>query len=258
MKSALAKMALGGLALTLALVASPSGARADATQAKELFKKMSDYLGSQEKFAIDFDTNLQIVTKDNQKLSLASSATLNMQRPDKLRVTRRGGFADVELVYDGKTVTFFDKEHGKYVQAEAPDTVDKLIETIRDKYKRPVPAADLLSANVYDQIMPLVTDVKDLGSGVIRGEECDHIAFRTKEVDLELWITQGDQPRPMRYVITSSKMKGSPEYTIDVNKFMTGADVPAVEFSFTPPEGAKQVQFKELDFDELPKEFKTK
>ena len=58
------------------------------------------------------------------------------------------------------------------------------VDVLRDKYKRPVPAADLLMADPYKELMPLVVDAKDLGSGVIRGVECDHLAFRTEEVDL--------------------------------------------------------------------------
>jgi hypothetical protein len=46
-------------------------------------------------------------------------------------------------------------------------------------------------SNVYDQLMPEVVDAKDLGSGVIGGVECDHLAFRTKEVDWQIWIAEG-------------------------------------------------------------------
>jgi hypothetical protein len=58
--------------------------------------------------------------------------------------------------------------------------------------------------------MSEVNDVKDLGSGVIHGVECDHLAFRTKEVDWQIWIGQGARPYPCRYVITSKKVTGWP------------------------------------------------
>jgi len=75
------------------------------------------------------------------------------------------------------------KNANLYAQIEAPGTIDQLVDVLRDKYHRPVPAADLLMADPYKVLMPDVTDTKDLGSGVIRGTECDHLAFRTKEVD---------------------------------------------------------------------------
>ena len=72
--------------------------------------------------------------------------------------------------------------------------------------------------------MPEVVDSKDLGSGVIGGVECDHLAFRTKDVDWEMWIAQGDEPYPCRYVITSTHVNGAPQYTINLRGWKTGSE----------------------------------
>ena len=90
--------------------------------------------------------------------------------------------------------------------------------------------------------MPLVVDAKDLGSGVIRGVECDHLAFRTDEVDWQIWIAQGDRPYPCRYVITSNKIKGSPQYTVDVRDWKTGDEVASDSFSMGGSAGRKGTQ----------------
>jgi hypothetical protein len=55
-------------------LASNSDARADEAQAKGLLKAMSDYLAAQKAISFDCDTNLDIVTAQNQKLGLASLA----------------------------------------------------------------------------------------------------------------------------------------------------------------------------------------
>ncbi len=83
-----------------------------------------------------------------------------------------------------------------FTQVEIPGTVDHLIDELKDTYNRPLPAADLLLSNSYDVLMQGVMDVKDLGSGVIGGEECDSLAFRTEEVDWQIWIAHGDKPIP--------------------------------------------------------------
>jgi hypothetical protein len=59
-----------------------------------------------------------------------------------------------------------------------PGTIDQLVDVLRDKFRRPLPGADLLMSDVYKQLMPLVVNVKDLGSGVINGVECNHLAGR--------------------------------------------------------------------------------
>ena len=99
-------------AAALALVVylgTPSGARADEADAKRLLKAMSDYMTTQKAISFGFDANLEVITNDNQKLALASSGAVTLNRPDKIRATRSGGFADVEMLFDGKTLTLLGK-----------------------------------------------------------------------------------------------------------------------------------------------------
>jgi hypothetical protein len=243
----------------MAATTSISVARADDAQAKTLFKAMSDYLAAQQAISFDYDSTLEIVTDQDQKLGLASSSTLTLNRPDKIHATRHGGFADIEMVFDGKTLTLLSKDTNQFVKIEEPGTIDQLVDVLRDKYHRPVPAADLLMADPYKELMPLVVDAKDLGSGVIRGVECDHLAFRTDEVDWQIWIAQGDRPYPCRYVITSPKVKGSPQYTVDVWNWKTSKDAASDDFTLAVPQGAKEVKPGDVpDFDELPAIFAIK
>jgi len=233
---------------------TPSGARADEAAAKSLLKAMSDYLAAQKAISFSYDTNLEIVTKDKQKLALASSGGMTLNRPNKLRATRHGGFADVEAVFDGKTLTLLGKTANLYGQVDVPGTIDHLVDELRDKYNRPVPGADLILSNVYDQLMPPVVNVKDLGSGVIGGVECDHLAFRTKEVDWQIWIAQGARPYPCRYVITSKLVANGPQYSVEIRDWKTGSEVASDDFSFKIPTNAKKMDLKDLpDTDELPK-----
>lgn len=247
------------LAVVAAATAGLSAAHADEAHAKSGFKAMSDYLAAQKAISLEFDSSLEIISEQNQKFGLASSGTVTLNRPDKLRATRTGGFANVEMVFDGKTVTLLGKNANVFAQVDLAGTIDHLVDELRDKYHRPLPAADLLMANPYDQLMPLVVDAKDLGSGVIRGMECDHFAFRTEEVDWQIWIAQGNRPYPCRYVITSSKMSTSPQYTIDVRTWKTGNEVAADAFSLAIPTGARKLNANDLpDFDELPRIFAVK
>jgi hypothetical protein len=111
----------------------------------------------------------------------------------------------------------------------------------------------------YNELMPQVTDVKDLGSGVIRGVECDHLAFRTKEVDWQIWIAQGARPYPCRYVITSKKVKGSPQYTLDIRAWKAGGEAASDAFKLEIPPGAQKLTPGQIpDLDDIPSLFKAK
>ena len=104
-----------------------------------------------------------------------------------------------------------------------------------------------------------VTDVKDLGSGVIDGKECDHLAFRAKDTDWQIWIAQGEEPYPCRYVITSKGVDQAPQFTLDVRDWKAGG-APARRFTFTPPAGATKMDVKDLetlkDTSDLPENYR--
>ena len=230
----------------------------DSPEAKRMLKAMSDFLGAQKNLSFGFDSVFEVITPTAQKLGLASSGTATLSRPDKVRFARSGGFADYEILYDGKTLTFLGKNANLFTQVAAPGTVDQLIDTLQDKYNRHLPGADLLMTNSYDELMQDVYDLKDLGSGVISGVECDSLAFRKNEVDWQIWIAQGDRPYPCRFVITSKLESGDPQYTIQFADWKFGNDVAADDFAFKNASNAKQIALK--DFQEklgsLPENFK--
>ena len=248
---------ISALALSLAIVLGTStGVSADEADAKRLLKAMSDYMATQKALSFEYDATLEVVTNDEQKLALASSGTLVLNRPDKILMTRSGGFTDVEISFDGKTLTLLGKDMNMYAQQDVPGTVDNLIDELRVKHNRPLPAADLLLSDSYDELMLDVVDVKDLGSGVIGGVECDYLAFRKKEVDYQIWIAQGDRPYPCRFVITSKLLASAPQYSIQTREWKSGDEVTGADFSFKNPTNAKKVELKNLKgVDELPEHF---
>ena len=153
-------------------------------------------------------------------------------------------------------MTLFGKNANLFTQIAAPGTVDHLVDELRDKYNRPVPGADLLMSNIQEELMDGVIDIKDLGSGVIGGVECDHLAFRTKEVDWQIWIAQGNRPYPCRYVITSKQIAGGPQYSIQISDWKSGAEVAPNDFAFNNSTSAKKIDFKDLpNTDDLPEIF---
>ena len=250
--SGFAVAALAGLAIF-------SDARADEAFAKTRLKAMSDYMAAQQAITFDYDSTLEVVSSDNQKVGLASSGKITLNRPDKIHGTRTGGFADIEFSFDGKTLTFLGKNANAYAQVDAPGTIDQLVDVLRDKYHRPVPGADLLLSNIYGELEPEVKSTKDLGACVIGGVECDHLAFRTTDVDWQIWIASGDRPRPCRYVITSPKLAAAPQYTIDIRSWKTGSEAAADSFSLQLPKEARKLSAEEVpEFDELPSIFALK
>ena len=248
--------ALLGAGLLLAMGTSIS-ADADEAYARQKIKEMSDYMAAAETLSLDFDAALEVVTAEGQKLTLASSGDVVVNRPDKLMLRRKGGFADLEMMFDGTMLTVFGKTANAYAQLEAPGTTDALFETLREKFKIPAPGADLIMTGMEDALMSGVTEVKDLGSGVVGGVECDYFAARGEYADWEIWVAQGERPYPCMYVISSREVEGAPQYTWRIGDFRTGGDAEAASFAFENATGATQVELAELKgLGDLPENFR--
>jgi hypothetical protein len=236
-----------------AFIAAGSSAQAQESDAKSVLKAMSDYMSSQKTIEFTFDSDIEVITPQLEKIQFTNSGEALLSRPDKLRAHRVGGYADVALFFDGKTARVFSKSANGYAQFDAPGTVDQLIEALRSGHGVSLPGADLLLSNSYDVLVAGVKEAKHIGRGVIDGVECEHLAFRNKDTDWQLWVEVGATPIPRKMVITSKTMNNAPQYTVRVKSWKTGVQPAPDAFVFVPPAGAEKLSPDALSkFDELP------
>ena len=245
-------MASTALVTAFIAFAAPS-ARAD--DAAKFLKAMTDYTAAQKSITATFDSDIEVVTPELEKIQFTSSGKLQLTRPDKLRISRTGGYADVQLVYDGKTVSIYGNNAKAYVQADLAGTIDQLVDLIQAKSGAAMPGTDLLLSNAYDELMSNVILASHIGQGMIDGVECEHLAFRGVDTDWQIWIESGARPVPRKYVITSKTVAGAPQYTLRIKDWKTDAIADADAFVFKPPAGVIKVDLDSgvmAEFDELP------
>ena len=101
-----------GAALVCLLVFSiavtfASGVSAQEQQgdAKAILKSMADYVGSQQTIEFTFDSDIEVITPQLEKIQFTNSGEALLSRPNKLRAHRVGGYADVALYFDGETAS---------------------------------------------------------------------------------------------------------------------------------------------------------
>ncbi|WMS45004.1 DUF2092 domain-containing protein [Acuticoccus sp. MNP-M23] len=258
LRPAASTITTGVILATMFVAAGSQPVFAESAEAKKILRKMSDTLVSQTSIAFAYDTALDVVTDEGQVVSIASSGGVAFDRDGRLHATRTGGFSDVEMMFDGTDVTVAGRNADAYATAEYSGSVEQLLDVLHDQYGFPVPGADILVADPYAVLMDGVTDVKDLGAGVIGGVMCDHIALRTETVDWQIFVAQGDRPLPCRYVITSEDIEGAPRYQIDFDDWATGGKVAEAAFTFDAMDDATLVSFEELRAlaNEIPSHFK--
>jgi hypothetical protein len=253
-KMLLEKHIRASIAIASAIILSSAGiARAD--DAAQILKTATDYVAGQKSISATFDSDIEVITPDLQKIQFASSGQFKLQRPDKLRIRRTGGYVDAEMIYDGKTLTLYGNNAKSYVQTDDPGTVDHIIDVLQSSAGGATPGADLLLSKAYDELMANVVDAKHIGQGVVDGVECEHLAFRGVDTDWQIWIETGSRPVPRKYVITSKTLASAPQYTLRIKDWNTDAITDADAFVFKAPENTIKVGLAPevmMQFDELP------
>lgn len=240
------------VAAAIALMTFGCGAvQAAETDPAVILKQMVDYVDGQKTISFAFDSDIEVVTPNLMKLQFASSGKVLLSRPDKFKVTRTGGYSDIEFVFDGKTASLLGKNIKAYAQLDAPGTSAQLIDRIRSETPLGLPGADLLVGN--EDMVADAYEALMIGYGVVDGADCYHLAFRTTDVDWQIWIDAGAKPIPRKYVITTKATTAAPQYSIRIYDWKTDPTVAADTFDFKAPADAKKVNLAELSaLDEVP------
>jgi len=235
------------------ILAGPARAEPQENAAETILKAMTNYVSSQKTIEMTFDSDIEVITPQLEKIQFTNSGEMLLSRPDKLRAHRQGGYADVALFFDGKTVSILDKHNNGYAQFDAPGSVDQLVEALRAGHGISMPGGDFLLTNSYDVLMAGVLEAKYIGHGVIDGLECEHLAFRNHDTDWQLWVETGKRPIPRKLVITSKDINSAPQYTVRIKSWKTDVEPASDAFTFAPPAGAHKLDHNALiELDELP------
>jgi hypothetical protein len=211
-------------------------------KADRMLKKMTDYLASLQRFQVQSTAIDEVVTTSGQKIQVASASLVSVERPNRMRSEQLGAEGGLGFWYDGKTMTLACKVNKTYATAPAPATLDDTIDAARKKFQVEAPGADLLYSHPYDVLTEQVTGGKFIGSETIDGVAANHLAFEGEQVDWQIWIQDGPQPLPLRFVVTTKTMKSQPEFVVQLSHWKPEAKVSDSTFEYRPTQGGTRVQ----------------
>ena len=246
-----ARRIVSGVALAMLVVAGwPQAGHAQPTgmepQAEKLLRRMSDYLASRQQFTLKAENTLEVVLASGQKLQYASPATLTASRPNRLRAHRTGDIVNQEFFYDGKTLTLFNPRENLYATAAAPPTIEEMLDFAREKLDIIAPGAEILYKNAAERMLKVTMSGFVVGPSVVGGVKSTHLAFRGAEVDWQIWIEDGNKPLARKFILTSKKVTGEPQFTVLIRSWDVAPKLTDKEFTFVPPKGAKKIDFLQL------------
>ena len=215
-------------------------------QAEKLLRRMSDYLAGRQQFGLKAESTIEAVLTSGQKIQFDSPGTLVLSRPNKLHAHRKGDIANQEFFYDGKTLTLYNPKENLYATTDAPPTLDEAFDFAREKLDIIAPGTDLLYKNAADKMLKASSSGFVVGPSVVTGVKATHLAFRAADVDWQVWIEDGNNPLPRKFILTSKQVKGEPQFTVVIRSWDLAPKLTDKEFVFTPPKGAKKIEFLAL------------
>jgi len=219
-------------------------------EADRILRAMSDYLASLPGFHLEAQTSYDSVLDSGQVLTYFNRIAIDLKRPDRLHIDRKGMIRDQEYFFDGRRLSVFSRRRNMYATVDHPGSVQEMLQDAADRLNLVAPGIDLLSPDVYHDLTAEVSQGVYVGRNTVNGVDCHHLAFRTGEVDWQIWIGAGEQPPlPHRFSITSKWTTGAPRYVISITRWVTDS-VPADDvFRFTPPEKSLRIGFLGLEME---------
>lgn len=225
------------------VVKAPEDAKAD--QGKnpfDILKSMCDRVAGLEKFTTIVTATTDEVLESGEKIQVSSRRILNVSRPDKVAVDALADSGERRSVYDGKTVSMFDRAKKVYAVVQMPPTIDAALDVLAQDYGIVMPLGDLLYKDAYARLVARVATGQYAGLHKVGTFDCHHLAFSGDAADWEMWIEAGDKPVLRKVTIDYKQVTVRPRYSALVVGWVETPAFEAGTFEFSPPAGAKQIE----------------
>jgi hypothetical protein len=165
---------------------------------REIIERMSKTLGSAQAFSVTTTEVRDEVTKDKVKQVTLTRET-TVRRPDRL-YSKVSGDRHNEVWYDGVGITLVMHADKVFGQARAPETLDKTLDALQERFGVSMPFADYLYSSPAKALLAETTTGGWVGREKVNGQPTDHLSFKDMGVNWEAWISASGDPLPQRAI----------------------------------------------------------
>jgi hypothetical protein len=213
-------------------------------QAKASLLRMADHLSKVQNFSVTLDATYDVVQASGQKIEFGEVRQILLNRPDDMRIDleKRDGSKE-QVLFNGDTLTLFNPGQNIFASLTRPGSVDDTIYYIIMELQMRVPLSLLLATTLPEEMEKRVTEVALVDDETIDGKAAQHLAARTDDLDFQIWITIGNEPVPLRVVLTYKKAAGQPQFAASLSNWNFHPKVDPSAFTFVPPAGSESVAF---------------
>ena len=250
-------LVIPGLALAIVATAgendetetNPKGRNKEAFTADAVasLKRSAAFLAAKKTYRFGAELTFDVLQPNGQMLEFGGSRDVLIRRPDRLRVEaeRRDGTV-MQLFFDGKSLLIDHPTEDAYIKVETPGTIYAVIDYLVDDLHTPSPLEDFMSENYAADIVNKIESGFYVQHAQLGDTVCEQFAFRTADLDMQIWIQTGDEPLPCRVVISYRHAEGQPQFTAQFRDWNLTPETDDEMFLFVPPKTAERIQIQAM------------
>ncbi len=216
-------------------------------EAMSILMNMAQNLSTTEKIKAKIKTGYDAVQADGQKIEFGSIRTVKFKRPNLCRVdiTERDG-TEKGIVFDGTDIVAFDKEEKIYAKAPKPGTCDDALDYLKNEIQiHEFPLSELFSAKLPEHLKEIITEGYVVGESRIGDTPVSHLAFRSDEVDVQLWIDT-KKNLPKKIIISYKNHVENPQFWAYFKEWDLSPRLRDSNFKFEPPNDFEKIPFSTI------------
>ncbi|MGC1400097.1 DUF2092 domain-containing protein [Candidatus Binatus sp.] len=212
-------------------------------QADELLNKTCAALGAADALSFHAEILFDKVLPHSVKVQYAAEMNFALQRPDELMVDYHSDLGGKQLWYQGDTLTIFDEPHEMYASMKVPSSIDAMLDQVEATENLTLPLSNLAYSDPCQRIRKQIVFGTYIGVNDVNGVACDHVAFSSRNIDLQLWLDRSGKPVPRKIVINYRTEPGAPEYIAVLSDWKFPKKISESQFNPQLPKDAKRIEF---------------
>lgn len=223
--------------------AAPSATPEIEQRALDVLKKMCDYLASAKTMTYTAKSMVEAPVK-GQLVHFWTSSNVTLKRPNALKISTKSDGKPTDVYFDGKNLTVFDPRDNMYAAIPTPATLDELFPFAEEKAGIHTTYSDLLTSDPFTALTDGLTGAFSAGQSNIGGVLSDHLAFKNRNTEWEIWISTGKNPLPVLMTITYLTVPDEPRFIVHFSNWKFNPQIPKNAFVFSKPAGATKIAFR--------------
>ena len=213
------------------------------TTTEKILEKACTFLKNNQSFSVEMDITYDNVLTTGEKVQYSAIQNVKVNKPDRLFSEYIGDERHTEFHYDGKKFTIYTPPKNFYVSKETKTTLDETFSEIEAKYGVTIPLSNLFITDPCTRIFAEAKQIRFIGNNMVRGEKSYHLLLNGNDRNIQIWISQDQQPLLLKTIITYPELPGEPQYTAIFSDWKFDDKFSEDEFKFDVPEDASYIEF---------------